>query len=86
MFEQEKKPLDWVFIRKAKTTFRNRVNRSSYSPKTNTPLLCDGSAEAREIVQNALENTLSVEEKAFGTLRHVLDYLKGKDIESTPSI
>ena len=45
------------------------------SPKTNTPGLYDGSAEARAILSQDLE----MDTVASGIMRHALDYLKGKD-------
>ena len=71
----------WIAQKSYKSSFRRRESRSEYQPKTNTPGLYDGSAEAREILSSALDG-----EHFFvvssGVLRHALDYLKGKDVQN----
>ena len=69
----------WLARKCYKSSFRSRENRSSYSPKTNTPGLYDGSSEARKIIRSAKEEAID-NPIAFGALTHALDYLKGKDI------
>ena len=82
-------PLAWVAQKTRKTCFSRRTSTSSYQPKTNTPLLYDGSTEAKLIIMAILktytpqeglpkEQELTVE--PMGTLHHVLDYLKGRDV------
>ncbi len=58
-----------------------------YLPKTNTPLLHDGSAEARAIITSAIETVVADPDclrtdvvLADGILYHALDYLKGKAV------
>ena len=69
----------WLARKCYGSSFRSRENRSSYAPKSNTPLLYDGSAEAQAIVKNAKEKAID-NPNAFGALAHALDYLKGRDV------
>jgi hypothetical protein len=60
------------------------MNRSSYTPKTNTVGLYDGSAEAQQILRNAQMAVFDQEPTtdgwfAMGALRNAVDYLKGKN-------
>ena len=82
IYEPQEKPLDWIFRKKHKTSFRNRYACQS-TPSNKTPVLYDGSAEARAILQNAI-NIVDEEQGNMGEymiLVHALDYLKGKDMQ-----
>lgn len=79
--EPEEHPYMWISRKSHKTHFRERTSRSSYLPKSNTPGLYDGSAEARAIV-NGAQDQIENNEKGVApsiVLLHVLHYLKGMD-------
>jgi hypothetical protein len=61
------------------------MNRSSYTPKTNTPSLYDGSAEAQQILRNAQTAVFDQDPTvdglmAMAILQNALDYVKGKNM------
>jgi hypothetical protein len=75
----------WIARKTYKSVFSRRKNKSSYEPKTNTPGLLDGSAEARQILRDAqvavFDSTPSNDGIiAMGILRDALDHVKGKDL------
>lgn len=74
--EPQEKPLDWAFRRKHKTHFADRQACQS-APRTNTPGLYDGSAEARAILGPTFEGDITQE--GADIRRHALRYLKGMD-------
>jgi hypothetical protein len=82
-FEPQEHPLAWQSRKQYKSSFRDRFTCHSET-KNNTPLFYDGSAEAREILSNAMgmivENPKSEDWRALGILGTALDHLKGKDI------
>lgn len=71
----EKSEQNWIAVRSHRSHFRDRTNRSSYSPKTNTPGLLDGSAEVRAILGPTFEGDITQE--GADIRRHALRYLKG---------
>ena len=70
----------WLARKCHKTHFHSPISLSSYQPKTNTPGLYDGSAEARAILGPTFEG--DVTEEGAGIRRHALDYLKGKNVNN----
>lgn len=69
----------WISRKVRKTHF---IGQGTSSPKfTNSPGIYDGSAEARQIVVDAMGNLPPYpEEGSFEILSSVLDCLKGKDL------
>ena len=86
--EMDKTPEHWTqwLARKSyKSSFKDRMNRSSYSPKSNTPGLYDGSAEAQQILRNAQTAVFDQDPTvdglmAMAILQNALDYVKGKNM------
>ena len=86
--EMDKTPehwTQWVARKSYKSSFKDRMIRSSYTPKTNTVGLYDGSAEAQQILRNAQTAVFDQDPTlnglhAMGALTNALDYVKGKDI------
>jgi len=81
----------WLARKTHRTHFRDRVNKSSYQPKTNTAVLLEyegGLGEALELLKSASvrifdktkEEATYADIYAMGALRHAIDYLKGKDL------
>lgn len=79
MFETQEHPLAWIARKSHRTHFLSRHNRSSYTPKTNTEVLYDGSTEARALLGPTFEGDVTIE--GAGVRRHALDYLKGRTVE-----
>ena len=78
----------WIARKTHKSVFSGSKNRPHSSPLTNTPGLYDGSAEARAILQGAIDawensgsETFGADYIALGSLGNALDYLKGRDMQ-----
>lgn len=91
MFSTTEKPLEWISRRTYHTHFRDRYGAQSDVHKSgnNTPGLYDGSAEARAILQDIIDNWEVARENigdknntcAVETLFNALHYLKGMDMQ-----